>query len=116
MARGKYLVENVASCLDCHSDHTAGYAFPIKPGTEGQGGYIFDKQIGFPGVVAAQNITPDPETGLGTWTDGEVLRATDGTLLTRLWTGQAETLLVGDGRVAAVLDPRILDIYGLAGF
>ena len=75
MARGKYLVENVASCLDCHSDHSNGYAFPIKPGTEGQGGYIFDKQIGFPGVVAAQNITSDPETGLGKWSDGEILRA-----------------------------------------
>ena len=76
LTRGKYLVENVASCLDCHSDHTNGYAFPIKPGSEGQGGYIFDKQIGFPGVVAAQNITSDVETGLGNWTDGEILRAT----------------------------------------
>lgn len=75
LARGKYLVENVSSCLDCHSDHVSGYAFPIKPGTEGQGGYVFDKNIGFPGVVSAQNITPDPETGLGKWTDGEVLRA-----------------------------------------
>ena len=75
MARGRYLVENVSNCVDCHSDHTTAYAFPIKPGTEGQGGYIFDKQIGFPGVVAAQNITPDPETGLGNWSDGEILRA-----------------------------------------
>ncbi len=75
LARGKYLVENVTSCLDCHSDHLSGFAFPVKPGSEGQGGYVFDKNIGFPGVVAAQNITPDPETGLGKWTDGEVLRA-----------------------------------------
>jgi mono/diheme cytochrome c family protein len=75
MARGEYLVEHVTVCLDCHSDHTNGYAFPVKPGTEGQGGYIFDKQIGFPGVVAAQNITSDPDTGLGKWTDGEILRA-----------------------------------------
>jgi hypothetical protein len=28
-----------------------------------------------PGVVQAQNITPDPETGIGRWTDGEVIRA-----------------------------------------
>jgi hypothetical protein len=28
----------------------------------------------------------------------------------------AGTLLVGDGRVAAVLDSRILDLYGLKGF
>src|SRR5947207_6945425 len=57
LARGKYLVEHVTVCIDCHSDHTGGYGFPIKPGTEGQGGYVFDKNIGFPGVVAAQNIT-----------------------------------------------------------
>lgn len=75
LARGKYLVENVSSCIDCHSGHLETYAFPVKPGTEGQGGFVFDKNIGFPGVVAAQNITPDPETGLGKWTDGEVLRA-----------------------------------------
>lgn len=75
LARGKYLAEAVANCLDCHSDHLTTYGFPIKPGTEGQGGYIFDKKLGFPGVVAAQNITPDPETGLGNWTDGEIMRA-----------------------------------------
>jgi mono/diheme cytochrome c family protein len=75
LARGKYLTENVSVCLDCHSDHLQTFAFPVKPGTEGQGGYVFDKNIGFPGVVAAQNITPDPETGLGKWSDGEILRA-----------------------------------------
>ena len=48
---------------------------PVKPGTEGVGGYIFDKNIGFPGVVAAQNITCDAEFGLGKWSDGEIIRA-----------------------------------------
>ena len=75
LARGEYLVEHVADCLGCHSDHLTTYGFPVKPGTKGQGGYIFDEKVGFPGVVAAQNITPDPQTGLGKWTDGEVLRA-----------------------------------------
>ena len=75
LARGKYLVENVSDCLGCHSDHLTTYGFPVKPGTEGTGGYIFDKKIGFPGVVAAQNITPDPTDGLGKWSDGEILRA-----------------------------------------
>src|SRR2546423_1517274 len=74
-ARGKYLVEHVSACLDCHSDHLLTYSLPIKPGTEGIGGYIFDKKIGFPGVVAAQNITQDPTDGLGKWTDGEIIRA-----------------------------------------
>src|SRR2546430_1045723 len=75
MARGKYLVDHVAPCLECHSDHVIKFGVPVKPGTEGQGGYIFDKNIGFPGVVAAQNITSDVEFGLGSWTDGEIIRA-----------------------------------------
>ena len=75
LARGQYLVEHVTACLDCHSDHLLTYSLPIKPGTEGVGGYIFDKKVGFPGVVAAQNITSDPEFGLGSWTDGEIIRA-----------------------------------------
>src|SRR5438874_2491844 len=64
LARGEYLVEHVTDCMGCHSDHLTTFGIPVKPGTEGEGGYIFDKKIGFPGVVAAQNITPDKETGL----------------------------------------------------
>jgi mono/diheme cytochrome c family protein len=75
LARGKYVVEHISDCLGCHSDHVAKFGFPVKPGTEGQGGFVFDKNLGFPGVVAAQNITPDAEFGLGKWTDGEILRA-----------------------------------------
>ncbi len=75
LARGEYLVEHVSDCVGCHSDHLNTFGFPVKPGTNGIGGYIFDEKLGFPGVVAAQNITPDPETGLGKWSDGEILRA-----------------------------------------
>lgn len=31
---------------------------------------------GIPGELIVPNITPDPETGIGAWTDGEILRAT----------------------------------------
>src|SRR5207237_3473015 len=75
LSRGNYLVNHVSDCLGCHSDHLDGFGFPVKPGTEGQGGLAFDKKLGFPGLVAAQNITPDPETGLGKWPDGEIARA-----------------------------------------
>lgn len=75
LARGRYLVEHVSDCLGCHSDHVIKFGIPVKPGTEGVGGYIFDKNIGFPGVVAAQNITCDTEFGLGKWSDGEIIRA-----------------------------------------
>lgn len=76
LARGKYLVHHVSECVGCHSHHTEGYAYPVKPGAEAIGGdFAWDESIGFPGKLVAPNITPDPETGIGNWTDGEVLRA-----------------------------------------
>jgi len=76
VARGEYIVEHLADCLSCHSDHLWDrWDMPIKPGTKGQGGFVFDKNLGVPGVVAAHNITPDPETGIGNWSDDEILRA-----------------------------------------
>jgi DNA-directed RNA polymerase subunit RPC12/RpoP len=77
LARGEYLARSVYLCLDCHSQiDTTKYGTPIKPGTEGGGGECFTKEnAGFPGTVCAQNITPDKESGVGNWTDGELLRA-----------------------------------------
>ena len=75
--RGEYLTLHVVPCLDCHSkrDFTK-YSGPIVPGTEGMGGEVFDQKLaGVPGVVYAKNITSDPETGIGTWTDDEIMRA-----------------------------------------
>jgi mono/diheme cytochrome c family protein len=76
VARGKYLVHHVADCVGCHSDHHLDrFGFPVKAGTIGQGGFPFTKELGMPGIVCAQNITPDRETGIGAWTDGEIMRA-----------------------------------------
>jgi mono/diheme cytochrome c family protein len=78
LKRGEYLVTSVAACLDCHSKRDfAKYAGPVVPGTEGMGGEVFDHKLfdAVPGTVYARNITPDTETGIGTWTDEEVLRA-----------------------------------------
>ncbi len=75
IARGKYLANHVSMCIECHSEHTMAYGLPYKPGREGVAGLIWDKNIGFPGTLAAANITPDKQTGLGDWTDGEILRA-----------------------------------------
>jgi hypothetical protein len=73
--RGKYLVDHVAGCLGCHS--------PVqedKPGdriVEGRAGAgrDFGEFPGAPFRLRAPNLTPDKETGIGAWTDGEVLRA-----------------------------------------
>lgn len=75
IARGDYLANHVSICFDCHSERTYAYALPIKPGRKGVGGFIWDKRIGFPGTLAAANLTPDAATGLGQWSDGEILRA-----------------------------------------
>jgi mono/diheme cytochrome c family protein len=76
LKRGEYLAHHVAACLDCHSQRDmTKYSGPVIPGTEGGGGFAFTEKIGIPGTVYGRNITPDPETGIGTWTDDEVLRA-----------------------------------------
>ncbi len=74
--RGNYLVNHVTPCLDCHSKRDfSKYSGPVVSGTEGMGGYDFVTEVGFPGHLYAKNITPDNETGIGTWTDDEILRA-----------------------------------------
>src|SRR5262245_19322016 len=75
VARGEYLVNHVSICLDCHSERDWDtFSGKLKPGTFGKGGEAFDKTVdpNFPGAVYAKNITP---AGIGSWTDGEVLRA-----------------------------------------
>jgi hypothetical protein len=75
LGRGEYLVNNVLDCMDCHAQHDwTAHDAPILPGTMGAGQ---DMNIikGFPGQVYAPNITPDPETGAGNWSDDQLARA-----------------------------------------
>lgn len=76
--RGSYLANHVAACIHCHSkrDFTK-FAGPVIQGTEGGGGDVFDNHIleAIPGTLYGKNITPDKETGIGNWTDDEILRA-----------------------------------------
>jgi len=69
VARGRYLVEHVANCLDCHSERDWDrYGGPVVRGTEGQGAHLLVLR---PAIKSA-NITP---SALGDWTDGEIARA-----------------------------------------
>lgn len=75
LQRGKYLFENLASCEDCHSQRDPSrFSGPVEPGTTGRGS-VWPAELGLPGRVISPNITPDIETGIGSWTDGEILRA-----------------------------------------
>lgn len=68
--RGKYLMDSVVACGNCH----------IARGDKGQplfdkglsGGMQFDEP---PFKAYAANITPDPDTGIGKWTDAELAKA-----------------------------------------
>lgn len=78
LQRGRYLVQNVVMCLDCHSERKADrYGFPHKDANPGSGGaQCWDESIGLAGFkLCAPNITQDVETGIGSWSDGEIMRA-----------------------------------------
>ncbi|MBD3615106.1 MAG: cytochrome c [Gracilimonas sp.] len=60
---GKYLV-NAASCMDCHTPKEKGADIP---GMELAGGFEFGLEDG--SIVRTANITPDLNTGIGSWTE-----------------------------------------------
>ena len=64
VARGKYVFGTAGGCA-CHTT-------PDGRGLNA-GGTKFD--LSFFGVVYVPNITPDPETGIGKWTDDQVIGA-----------------------------------------
>ena len=73
LARGEYLVQGVAACFHCHSDHDfTDPEYPVKPGMMGGGWQLPIPELG---EVDAPNITPDPETGIGNWSDDAIARA-----------------------------------------
>ena len=68
--RGEYLVA-ITGCHDCHTPGALFGAPDFKRSLSGS-------ELGWRGpwgVSYASNITPDPETGIGTWTDAEIERA-----------------------------------------
>jgi mono/diheme cytochrome c family protein len=74
LARGKYLVEAVGACMGCHAPHDwTKHDAPILAGMEGAGQFIDLKEL--PGHIYAPNLTPDPETGIGKWSDDALARA-----------------------------------------
>jgi len=76
IARGQYIFETVTDCAGCHSQRGfTRVGGPEVSSGRGRGNVMSDILKGLPGVVVAPNITPDYETGIGAWTDGEKIRA-----------------------------------------
>lgn len=72
LERGQYLATAVAPCLGCHAEIDWNSGFVVKAGTEGAGRSWAEEGIPW---LAAPNLTPDRETGAGTWTDDMLARA-----------------------------------------
>jgi mono/diheme cytochrome c family protein len=71
LARGEYLF---AGCAGCHSPHDWTKHEPaVLPGMLGAGMVMPIEEL--PGRIVAPNLTPDLETGSGTWTDDMMARA-----------------------------------------
>jgi mono/diheme cytochrome c family protein len=104
LERGRYLTEGVLQCFNCHSDRdlTKPGAPPLA-GRKGAGHVWEDR----PWLVSP-NLTPDRETGAGTWTDDMFERAIregighDGRVLhPQMWYGSFRSL--SDEDLASVI-------------
>src|ERR1041385_3114967 len=103
LERGKYIA-NIAGCIDCHTPFQKEYQDPAHMNLDQlktlsfnlgatqdrenkllAGGRPFD--LGPAGVLLTRNLTPDKETGIGSWSDEQIKIAiksglsADGTLL-----------------------------------
>jgi hypothetical protein len=74
LARGRYLADGLAGCETCHSPKDWNtHGAPNVPGMELAGQLL--PIPGLPGTIVASNLTPDPETGAGRWSDDQIARS-----------------------------------------
>ncbi|HUQ74288.1 MAG TPA: c-type cytochrome [Burkholderiales bacterium] len=69
LERGTYLMNSIVACGNCHMQRDKGKPLPERGLS---GGMVFDEE---PFKAYASNITPDPETGIGKWTDAQLAKA-----------------------------------------
>jgi len=95
-------VDNAKAYADCGSLGVCAYS--TATGTR-----LWSAQPGLaPGLAA--------EAGGVLYLDqGLALNSSTGQAITSLWNGTATALVIGDGRIASVTDPRVLDLFGLHG-
>ena len=70
VALGKKLAEGILACGSCHT--TGSYAGEPRQDMYLGGDMVISE---LEGAIYAPNITPDREAGIGSWTDGEIIRA-----------------------------------------
>lgn len=72
IAYGAYLAGPVGHCIECHTTMSKQPGRRDFEHMTGAGGFTFQ---GPWGESVAANITPDKETGIGTWTDAQIKAA-----------------------------------------
>ncbi len=70
LERGAYLVRGIVACGNCHTPRTPDGG--LAPGMELAGGFVSESDEF---TSYAPNITPDAETGIGAWSDAEIMTA-----------------------------------------
>ena len=70
LERGTYLMNSIVACGNCHVQRDKQGRPIAELGLSGGG--VFDEK---PFKAYAANITPDPETGVGKWTEAQLMRA-----------------------------------------
>jgi mono/diheme cytochrome c family protein len=81
LERGTYLMHSIVACGNCHTPK--GPQGDV-PGMELAGGVTFQEDVF---TAVSPNITPDAETGIGKWTDAQIIAAVregkrpDGTII-----------------------------------
>lgn len=78
--RGRYLANDLLDCYACHSSDFTKLD-PLQP--ERSAGFFEggNKLLDAAGrVIYSTNLTPDPETGIGSWSEGAFVRALKGGL------------------------------------
>jgi mono/diheme cytochrome c family protein len=88
VARGRYLVNHVAICTDCHTPHTRFGVLDLRL-------YLAGAEDG-PNGESVPNLTPDAETGLGKWTETSIVQL--------LQTGMKPNMDNVQGLMAEVID------------
>jgi mono/diheme cytochrome c family protein len=74
LERGHYIANGLSGCIYCHTPHN--WSAPDTPYLEGkEGAGELMPYAGLPGRIVAPNLTPDPDTGAGRWTDDQLVRA-----------------------------------------
>ncbi len=119
VARGRYLV-GVISCSDCH---TPGGLLGRPDMTRFLGGSDVGFAIPGLGIFVAPNLTPDPATGLGKWTEKEIVTALttgvrpDGRILAPIMPWRSFAHLTPDdaGAIAAYLKSLPPVVHKVAG-